>query len=97
MAVAACCVVCFPHVRCQGPLYNKVVVEDSVWTLEDGCTISVALEKDNRMEWWKCVIKGDAEIDTTKVQPENSKLDDLDADTRKTVEKMMVSANLGQV
>ena len=23
------------------------------------------------MQWWKCVIKGDKEIDTSKVQPEN--------------------------
>ncbi|KUF86843.1 hypothetical protein AM588_10001385 [Phytophthora nicotianae] len=73
----------------DGPLYNKVKVDDSFWTLEDGNRICIYLQKDNQMEWWKTIIQGDPEIDTQKVQPENSKLDDLDSDTRQTVEKMM--------
>lgn len=49
----------------------------------------VTLYKQNTMEWWKTIFLGDPEIDLQKVMPENSKLDDLDSDTRQTVEKMM--------
>lgn len=73
----------------DGELHKRVIVDDSLWTLEDGREVILNLQKDNKMEWWKCVVIGDPEINTAKVQPENSKLGVLDSETRQTVEKMM--------
>ncbi|PKA59362.1 Protein BOBBER 1 [Apostasia shenzhenica] len=73
----------------DGDLYQSVKVEDCFWSIEDQQVISVLLTKNNQMEWWKTVVKGEPEIDTQKVEPENSKLSDLDPETRQTVEKMM--------
>ncbi|KAF6166299.1 hypothetical protein GIB67_038960 [Kingdonia uniflora] len=70
-------------------LYETVKVDDCFWSIEDGSFISVLLTKQNQMEWWKYVVKGEPEVDTQKVEPENSKLADLDPETRQTVEKMM--------
>ncbi|CAI9768156.1 unnamed protein product [Fraxinus pennsylvanica] len=73
----------------DGELFQPVKVEDCFWSLEDQKSISVLLTKQNQMEWWKYLVKGEPEIDTQKVEPENSKLSDLDPETRTTVEKMM--------
>ena len=72
-----------------GELHGKVKADDTMWLIEDQSSIHITLEKFDGMSWWPTVVKGHAEIDTKKIVPENSKLSDLDGDTRQTVEKMM--------
>lgn len=73
----------------SGPLSKNVHVDESTWTIDDQKEVNIHLEKVTQ-EWWSGVIQGHPSIDVTKIQPENSKLGDLDGDTRAVVEKMMV-------
>jgi hypothetical protein len=42
----------------------------------------ITLAKAEGMQWWRSVVAGDPEIDVTAVEPESSKLGDLDGETR---------------
>lgn len=68
---------------------EKINVDDSLWTLETEGTqkfIHVFIQKwTAQMHWWDCALQGDEKIDTKKINPENSKLSDLDGETRTTV------------
>ncbi|WFC94813.1 hypothetical protein MBRA1_001449 [Malassezia brasiliensis] len=73
----------------QGELAKPVRPDDCTWTIDDGTTLVIHLEKENQNEWWAHVVTHHPRIDTTKIRPEDSKLSDLDGETRAMVEKMM--------
>jgi len=75
-------------------LHAAIDPEESMWSMSEeagvaGKVMTVNLVKKEGMSWWSKVCVGDPEINTKKIEPENSNLNDLDGDTRKVVEKMM--------
>ena len=98
---AADCDVCITRTRLRagaksgsapvldGPLTAPVQPDECVWSVVDGRALEVTLAKADAMRWWGAVVEGEPAIDTAAVEPESSKLGDLDGETRATVEKMM--------
>ncbi|KIY46144.1 nuclear movement protein nudC [Fistulina hepatica ATCC 64428] len=73
----------------DGELCQLIKVDDSTWTIEDNEIVLIHLEKLNKQQWWENVLTHHPKIDTRKIEPADSKLSDLDGETRGMVEKMM--------
>jgi len=74
--------------------FDQLIKPDSLlWTLDEEKGekfIMVTFEKFNNMSWWECFIKGDQPIDTTKINPEASKVSDIeDPEMKAQIEKLM--------
>jgi len=67
---------------------HPIKAEDCMWTLDDKKLIILTIYKKNAMEWWGKLLANEPEIDTQKIVPENSKVEDLDAETQTMVRKM---------
>lgn len=64
----------------DGELAEKVKTDDSFWSVEDGHFLNINFEKAYEAIW-KCVILGDEEIDTKKVD-NSKKIEEFDLETQ---------------
>ncbi|CAM9382179.1 unnamed protein product [Laminaria digitata] len=71
----------------DGELPSAVSREGSMWSLSDGKTVVISFEKATRT-WWKSVVEGDPEIDTSKVDS-TSNISEYDDETQSTIRKIM--------
>ena len=76
-----------PKVYIEGELQWRVHADESMWTLIRGECILITLEKVVD-RWWTCVIKGDQEIDKSKIDTTRN-ISEFDEQTQCDYEKVM--------
>jgi len=70
------------------------LADDEYAFADDQEAVHIHLEKLNTQQWWENVLTHHPKIDTTKIQPENSKLSDLDGDTRHVMHQVLLIKRL---
>lgn len=75
----------------EGKLHEKVNTEETVWHLDNSRQVVISMEK-QRSTWWKCVLEGDQEIDTSKVES-TRKVEEYDGETQGAIRKIMFDQN----
>ncbi len=77
----------------DGDWSDKIAFDDINWVLSDegsNKVIEIYVTKwRTSMNWWDSLVKGEQAIDTQKINPEPSKLSELDGEMKTTVSKMM--------
>ena len=76
-------------------LTHLIKPDDCTWFIDER-TLIIELDKKKFDEWWVCVMKGDPEIDASKIRPPNAQISDLDSSTRATIDKMMYDEQIKQ-
>ena len=76
-----------PKVLVEGELQWKVHADESMWTLIPGEHVLISLDKvEDR--WWTCVIKGDEEIDKSKIDTTRN-ISEFDEQTQNDYNRVM--------
>jgi hypothetical protein len=85
----------------KGEFFLPIKSDSFLWSIEevrDGKSITITFEKADTYKWWESIVKGDKAIDTTKINPEPSKISDIeDPEMRAQIEKMMFDSRQKQM
>ncbi|ANQ10186.1 CS protein [Plasmodium coatneyi] len=75
------------EIKLEGTFYEEVNKQECMWNIEDKKKLIIFLEK-KRENWWPCVIMGDPEIDTSKIESKKN-LTDFDEKTQGEIRKFL--------
>ena len=76
----------------NGELHKRIIVDDSLWNLEDNKDLCIILRKERKNEWWKGVVRGDPEIDISKISSDQIPFSELDLESKQSAEKLRFDA-----